>query len=873
MRKLSIITGIFLIVIAGITVVFWVLNETKSEDNIPENEPNSLDSLPYIVKPLDESDLSALSAREVRRYIYLRTDQLLEIQSHTELPEDGNLIVVAEATHPMIERFDLSIPGDPSEPYTWIKTIEDDDRMILLITGSSDTLLLNAAYRYAEHLGIFFGLSEDVIPDEKISLTLSGFDEVGRPNFETIGTQPYHDFPSGPDLWRTEEYLHFVSQLPKMGMNFIGIHTYPTYNSLWDQEGNHQRGPEPNVWIGMEDDFDATTGEVTWSYPAYYAHSRRPHWIWGFDVHDTGKYHAGARELFPTDGWGTDAMGETPPMPGDIAASNVVFNEVGSMFNIAFTHAQRMGVQTALGTELPLGVEHDGSDTWVRGIPPSLQERLIEKGKDPADPQTVKDLYKGIFSRIMATHPLDYYWLWSYEIWPGDSPEAVNSYETDIALALEALNELGNPFQIAHAGWQLGTNDDPAELDDVFPKEAPFFSLMGSATGYDQLSEDRVKWPSTWLEYDRSLGQPELAVDRIHEDAYAAYQIAAEGFITEHWRTRIMSPNIGAMRALSWTYGPSSEAPIAPYVPAWPSDFVDQFYLDWATRMFGPEVAEEIAEVFLILEYDMPHPVDWTEEQTGDFYMVPGAIIANPVDWAEESQRYEFVETFENLRSSIEGEGNLERFDYWLKSWQSLKLKGEYGSVRFQFEKAMEENNWESALDYRVRLASLFETIMQKEVEKVSNVSDLGDIMNLEVVNWKQLMVNKHDDALTEGLGYDLPPEAYPSDIYKGEPFIRVLAPRTQVNTGEALKLDVIAMGTDNPVLKYRTMGELTWNTIELNPVGRSVYEVNIPAQPNDFEYMIESGMTKTPASANNPNPTYHTVVIFGESLGNDLDE
>ena len=802
-----------------------------------------------IIYPDNGSDLELLAAKETRRYIYLRTDQNLPLQGVSSLPESGDIILVANDNNPMVEGLRGLINHTTADGGIIIKTVSENGRNILVITGNDNAATLHAAYRYAEHLGVFFGLAEDVIPDTKISLDITGYDEAGIPNFETCGIQPYHDFPSGPDLWSTEDYLHFISQLPKLGMNFIGIHTYTRYNSLWDKDGGHNRGPEPSVWIGVEEDFNASTGEVSWSYPAYYAHSQRPNWIWGFDKYNTGNYHGGAKDLFPTDGWGSDVMGENPPQDGDIAASNAVFNRTGTMFNTAFTHAQNIGVKTALGTELPLGVENDGYDSWVRGIPVELQDRLSDMGKDPTDPNTVKEVYKGIFKRIMATHPLDYYWLWSYEIWPGDNATWVQSYEDDIALAVQALDELGNPFQIAHAGWQLGTDDNPSELEDVFPAEAPFFSLMGSAIGYDELSTERVKWPSTWLEYDRSLGQPELAVDRVHEDAYASLGVNADGFITENWRTRIMSPNIGAMRELSWTYGPTG-TPLTKTVPTWPGDFVGNFYVKWATKMFGPEAAAEIADIFHTLEYDMPHPLEWAEEQTGTFYMVPGAILANSTSWSAEESRYSFVADFEALRSQIVGEGNLERFDYWLKTWQALKLKGQYGCARYQFESAMENSNWTDALSYRKTMASLWEQIMELEVEKATNVSDLGDIMNLEVVNWKQLMMNKHDAALEAGLGNALPADANPSQTYNGDAFIKVLAPRTQVYDGEALKIKVVAMGVSSPLLKYRTLGATSWDTISLTNVGRSVYEVTIPAQTEDYEYYLESGSTVYPVTA-----------------------
>ena len=39
------------------------------------------------------------------------------------------------------------------------------------------------------------------------------------------GLQPFHDFPEGPDWWDQNQYRHVMSQLSKMKMNFLGLHT------------------------------------------------------------------------------------------------------------------------------------------------------------------------------------------------------------------------------------------------------------------------------------------------------------------------------------------------------------------------------------------------------------------------------------------------------------------------------------------------------------------------------------------------------------------------------------------------------------------------------------------------------------------------
>jgi hypothetical protein len=92
----------------------------------------------------------------------------------------------------------------------------------------------------AEHLGARFYLHGDVLPNKQTALEMPILDETGKPLFDRRGIQPFHDFPEGPDWWDCDTYKAVIGQLPKMGMNFFGLHTYPESGV----------GPEPIVWIG-----------------------------------------------------------------------------------------------------------------------------------------------------------------------------------------------------------------------------------------------------------------------------------------------------------------------------------------------------------------------------------------------------------------------------------------------------------------------------------------------------------------------------------------------------------------------------------------------------------------------------------------------
>ncbi|MFO7934387.1 MAG: hypothetical protein R6U78_09925 [Bacteroidales bacterium] len=810
-----------------------------------------VDAQPTIVYPLNSTFAEILAAKEIRRYVYLRTNQLLKIVETSGLPGSGDIILVATDNHPMVK----SLRGSINDTAPWsgfiIKSIQSGNRQILVISGYDCQAVVYGAYRFAEHLGISFDLAGDIIPDMKIELDITGFDEIGKPLLEIRGIQPFHDFYQGPDLWSSSDYTAIISQLPKLGMNFIGFHTYPTWAVTEEREFNIRQGPEPTVWIGLQEDIN-DDGTVNWSYPAYYAHTHRPHRIWGNDTCSTWRFHAGADQLFEHNYFGADIYDSG--IPEDMEASNRVFNLSGQMFHKAFSHARNHNVKTALGTELPMGLEPRGPEVgedWVRVMPPQLQDRLVAGGKDPGDPDVVKEVYRGIFERISRTHPLDYYWLWSWEVWSrwGVSKKQIKAFEKDIRLAHEALLELGSPFQLGLAGWILGTADDPAEFDDVLPKEAPFFGLWDKADGFEELSANRIKWPATWLEEDWGLIQPQLELHRIYQDIHAALEKSCNGMIAKHWRTRVLGASTGGMKDLLWVYGPAG-SPMPGELPENRNDWIDSFYLDWARRQFGPEAASSIAGIFASLDKSgdpgnpaaVPVVSGWETEEEDSGNSAPGAVSPDEEStWEEEQHKFDFVADLEALRPSISGAGNRERFDYWLKSMQCLRLMGEYGCVRFQFEEAMYEQYWAEALVHRRKLARLFEQIITLQMEKAVNISDLGEIINLEILNWHQLMKLKWDKQLEQGLGGRIPSDADPVKEYLGEPRIMLTTRQTQIETGDSLDIRVAVMGDhESPVLYWRPLGTGDFQPVELKNCGRWVYRGTISAVEDDFEYYIQ---------------------------------
>lgn len=501
------------------------------------------DEKAIILCPKNPEVVERLAAREIRRYLYLRTDQYPSIVAFKgKLPQESPLIVIGQKDQSLVKQVieqydDLGSTVASLKPQQFLlKTIPETSPPMVLIAGGDGIGTLYGAYRFVEHLGVRFYLHGDTIPDEGIPLKLPFLDEKGAPLFALRGINSWGTHPFGFDLWSEDDYKSIFAQLTKMRMNFLGIHCYP--------EGLPYA--EPTVWLGQKGDFD-DEGNVKFSYPSrYYNTSARGNWG-PILPKKTSAYSFGGSLLFERDDWGPPVMADFAPEPTAGEESNELFNRTGSQFKGAFTFARLLGVKTCVGTEAPLT------------IPKLFGERLQQQGKDPNHPETIREIYEGMFERIMRTHPLDYYWIWTSENWTwGDNTQNQSkSVTSDMEIAFEALTNVKAPFRLATAGWVLGPREDRAAFGRMLPKEIavsaisrqlghePVDSAFGEITG-------RESWAIPWLEDDMALGSPQLWVGRTRKDAADALAYGCTGLMGLHWRTRIMGPNVSALAQAGW---------------------------------------------------------------------------------------------------------------------------------------------------------------------------------------------------------------------------------------------------------------------------------------------------------------------------------
>ncbi|MCK4751308.1 MAG: hypothetical protein KAT15_29825, partial [Bacteroidales bacterium] len=353
-------------------------------------------------------------------------------------------------------------------------------------------------------------------------------------------------------MWGRDDWRMYISQLPKMGMNFIGLHTY-----MHDPEDDHvgDYGPNLNIWLGHEKDLNPD-GTVKFAFDATFFHTHQG--IIGWGKTNTGDLVGGTRQLFPTDGYPSEIIGET--YHHDQEGYTRSFNRAARMFSEVFSHARELGVKTATGIEIPMGRDAEtGGEEMVNGIPFLLQERLRDHfGLDPLSDEASAELYKGMYMWLIHNQiPVDYFWMWTTEIWmpwggASQDPVRVEAAKQSLHIAVDVFNEMPEkPFgQFATGGWILGAQGDPDVFGDVLPDlDAPYACMnppynekgrhMKTEEWIDMIPSGRLKWPFTWMEYDYALEQPSFHMYRVLEDGLIAYEQNADGFLAEFWRTKM----------------------------------------------------------------------------------------------------------------------------------------------------------------------------------------------------------------------------------------------------------------------------------------------------------------------------------------------
>lgn len=477
---------------------------------------------------------------------------------------------------------------------------------------------------------------------------------------------------------------------------------------------------------------------------------------------------------------------------------------------------------------------------------------------------TNQDYYEGTFLRLkqlLGTN-LDYYWIWTPEEFEWSKVNISNPVIQNVvhdAFAVQAAHDAVNAtFQLATCGWVVGPLGYRSYLDTVLPDNWAISSIdmnVGNTPvdGNYTLITHHDKWVIPWAEDDPGLTAPELWLNRTLEHCQSAVAYNITGLQIIHWRTRAVSPQIGAAHAWAWDQTITSAS----------------YWLDWATAQFGPSVATAASAILISIDsFDTPRPVSWV---TGPGTMTANAAMCN---WPTE---YAWVDTFAALRptvladvaSGLADANNVERFDYLATSFTYMRGIARmecdwanYGDTIAAIKKIADPNQRQAAaraagFAARASLVANVTRMMWDHLARVSSLGDLGTTTNAI----SQSLYNAVGDAPTQDLetlaGEPLPAgdTYFPPTTFDPAhpPLLRVLTVRTMLSAGEPVRLECFVLTTPSQAptsvtLYVAPLGSTNYSSTPMAQVPgdghtRYVYKAVLPPQGDDFQWYIQANL------------------------------
>lgn len=819
--------------------------------------------VPSILYDRNAKGRTILAVKELQRYLYVRTGELpatKAITPGTKVPANSILVGTFNTF-----KNHTSLKELPAESYQLLSI----NNSRLLIIGGDETGTLYGAYKFLESTGIGFDLSEDIIPDQKLTtINLNSFNKVYKPAFTLRGILPFHDFPEGPDWWNEDEYKAVITQLPKLGMNFIGFHTYP------DTKFTGYYKAEPLVWIGTKDQFDSSNGNVSAAAPVMHFNTNDS----TFDYYPkkTSDFNFGASQLFETDNYGADYMKNRSAWPHTSEENIEIVNQTGLLLKHAFSYAQSLGIKTCAGTESPLA------------IPTSVLQKL---GTDKNVSDTIKqELYKTIFSRIKATYPLDYYWCWTPELWTwiGERPGEVDNLEKDLMNAISAAKAVKAPFTLATCGWVLGPSRNRAEFDQLLPKEMPF-SVINRQQGYAPVEPafasitGRPKWQISWLEDDPALISPQCWAGRIRKDAQDAYKYGCSGLMGIHWRTKNLSPAFLSLSKAGWdanTYTNTISDTLRDYP-------VEDIYNEWATLQFGAEAAEQLSPLFRKLDGGPKIPPG-VDNYPAHFprashwgIMGPGMIVPNKKPWEEIKKQYSFIEEYEKCAPLVKQPSDKEHYQYWLHTFYYSRALAKTGCMLGEMDTLASQLLNQSDLILKKKLsdqllitrdstALIWKQMVTELLQTVSTTGELGTLANLEQHNMERMKYLSKYDSLINSVSQTPTSPVTLTKEYEGPSRIILSTKRQLLLPNEDLNLRIRILTSDNiksVVFHHKIFKGKFFSSKTIEKETGNIYKLKLSADvinQNNFEYYITVNLSSG-EELRYPSPTdqLQTVVIW----------
>jgi hypothetical protein len=184
-----------------------------------------------VVQP-SAGDLSRHAAAEIQRYIGELTGVRPDIGEPTAiagLPKDQALILVGgPEANPLVKKAvaagQIDFRGLKPEGFL-LKTIELDGRPALVIGGSDEAGTLYGAYDWLERQGVVFQITDDIIPNYRDSLPLNHLDVRSAPSFSHRGFAIASCYETR-SIWSYPDIVKFIDQMAKLKFNYLIWHMF-----------------------------------------------------------------------------------------------------------------------------------------------------------------------------------------------------------------------------------------------------------------------------------------------------------------------------------------------------------------------------------------------------------------------------------------------------------------------------------------------------------------------------------------------------------------------------------------------------------------------------------------------------------------------
>ena len=305
--------------------------------------------LNVVVAP-DSHALVRLAAAEIRRYfedmgVSSRPTISATLGGVTLTPGAEHVVMLTTVADVARLRIPLYVDSSNHASSTYYN-IQTPREGLTALVGSDAQHVLYAAYSLLERMGCTFTSARPTIPLlPNFEPLRTGYTATDTPVFTTRGLQPYNDFAEGNDWWSEDELKRMIEAIVAMRGNLIAFHTYPL--------------EEPAVWVGLNSSI-LPGGNVTAAYPTTWANTLAACCGgWGYNAVNTSDIGYGASEIFEHECFGNPVQsGDLNLCPGPKTDADAIelFNRAGLYWKSAFTHAKALGVQTVLGTEVPLSM-------------------------------------------------------------------------------------------------------------------------------------------------------------------------------------------------------------------------------------------------------------------------------------------------------------------------------------------------------------------------------------------------------------------------------------------------------------------------------------------------------------------------------------